>query len=71
LSDAPASPIQRHLEALHRRYAGERAGKLADYIPELARANPDHLKLVLLENLLANSAGTVMRLTQEVETLAR
>src|SRR5512134_2853438 len=37
----PVSPIQRYLDALHRRHKGERGGRVASYIPELATANPD------------------------------
>jgi len=35
------SPIQEHLDALHRQYAGLHEGEAASYIPELAKANPD------------------------------
>lgn len=35
------SPVQEHLDALHREYAGLRDGAVATYIPELAKANPD------------------------------
>jgi glutaminase len=42
VSDAePVSPIQRYLDALHRRHAADRSGQLATYIPELAQADPD------------------------------
>ena len=37
----PTSPIQRYLEALHRRHAELRSGEVASYIPELAKADPD------------------------------
>ena len=37
----PSSPIQRYLEALHRRHAELRDGAVATYIPELANADPD------------------------------
>ncbi len=36
-----ASPIDSYLKTLHARHAGYTAGKVADYIPELAKANPD------------------------------
>jgi glutaminase len=36
----PASPIQRYLEALHRRHATLAEGEVATYIPELAKADP-------------------------------
>ncbi len=35
------SPIQRFLRELHSRYASLRDGAIADYIPELTKANPD------------------------------
>ncbi len=35
------SPIQSYLEELHRRHASERSGKVADYIPELSKSDPD------------------------------
>ena len=37
----PVSPIQRYLDALHHRHRGERGGRVATYIPELADADPD------------------------------
>ena len=43
----PTSPIQRYLEDLHARHAAQREGQLATYIPELARANPDHFGICL------------------------
>ncbi len=38
---AAVSPLRAFLKELHARYAGLRDGKLADYIPELTKANPD------------------------------
>ena len=38
---AAVSPLRAFLKELHARYAGLRDGKLADYIPELAKADPD------------------------------
>ena len=35
-----ASPLREVLREVHARYAGNDAGKVADYIPELAKANP-------------------------------
>jgi len=35
------SPIERYLHDLHARHAGCTEGQVADYIPELAKANPD------------------------------
>jgi len=36
-----ASPIEQYLQDLHARHAGHTEGQVADYIPELAKANPD------------------------------
>jgi glutaminase len=36
------SPILAYLQKLHARYAQMTEGKVADYIPELAKANPSH-----------------------------
>jgi glutaminase len=36
-----ASPFRTYLNEMHTRFAGNADGKVADYIPELARANPD------------------------------
>ena len=43
VAERPAlqTPIEAYLHTLHARHGGHRAGKLADYIPELARADPD------------------------------
>lgn len=38
---AIASPLQAYLEELHHTYQPLREGAVADYIPELAKANPD------------------------------
>ncbi|MEP7241437.1 MAG: glutaminase A [Devosia sp.] len=38
---APLLPVQRYLEDLHARHKLNRSGKLADYIPELTRVEPD------------------------------
>jgi glutaminase len=38
---ATTSPIQRYLERVHAAFLPERGGAVADYIPELARADPD------------------------------
>ncbi len=45
--DAPSSPIQAYLEELHRRYAELSSGKVASYIPELAKADPAHFAIVI------------------------
>ena len=42
-----ASPIQAYLDDLHRRFAGLAAGKVASYIPELAKADPAHFGIVI------------------------
>ncbi|MEP7180550.1 MAG: glutaminase, partial [Betaproteobacteria bacterium] len=36
----PSSPVQDCLEALHARFRGLADGRIADYIPELANADP-------------------------------
>jgi glutaminase len=41
------SPIQDFLQQLHQRYASEKEGKVADYIPELFKANPDWFGICL------------------------
>ena len=38
---AALSPLRAYLKELHARYAGLRDGEVADYIPELAKADPD------------------------------
>src|SRR5690606_33116228 len=40
-------PLATYLEELHRRHAGCKDGEVASYIPELARANPDHFGIVM------------------------
>ena len=42
------SPILDHLQETHDRYAGLREGKVATYIPELAKANPDWFGICLV-----------------------
>ena len=42
-----AAVIQQVLEQLHRELLPCREGKLADYIPELAKAAPDNFAIVL------------------------
>lgn len=42
------SPLLRFLHELHQRYASETGGALADYIPELSKANPDHFGISLV-----------------------
>jgi len=42
------SPIETYLVELHRRLAGMRDGRLATYIPELAKANPDAFGICLV-----------------------
>ena len=42
------SPIQTYLTELHSRLAGMSEGKLASYIPELAKANPNHFGICLV-----------------------
>jgi glutaminase len=43
-----ASPVQTYLERLHGRLAGETAGAVATYIPELARADPAGFALAIV-----------------------
>lgn len=43
----PLPPIQAYLDALHRRLQGETSGRVATYIPELAKADPDGFGIVL------------------------
>ena len=42
------SPIEDFLKDLHRKYAGEKAGAVATYIPELAKADPDWFGICLV-----------------------
>jgi glutaminase len=42
-----SSPIQRYLERLHRRFAADHSGRVADYIPELAKADPARFAIVI------------------------
>ena len=42
-----SSPIQAYLEDLHGRLAGVDTGRVASYIPELAKANPAHFSIVI------------------------
>ncbi len=41
------SPIQNYLQELHQRHASDKGGKVADYIPELFKANPDWFGICL------------------------
>lgn len=36
-----SSPIEQYLRRLHAKHAALQEGKVADYIPELSKANPD------------------------------
>lgn len=45
--NAQTSPILEHLFDLHRRYASDDRGTIADYIPELAKADPSHFGICL------------------------
>lgn len=42
------SPIQSYLESLHEKFLPLRDGAVADYIPELARANPDWFGIAIV-----------------------
>jgi glutaminase len=43
-----SSPVQEYLEQLHREFAEVTEGKVATYIPELAKANPDWFGICLV-----------------------
>jgi glutaminase len=45
---ACTSPVQEYLEQLHSEFAGVTEGKVATYIPELAKANPDWFGICLV-----------------------
>lgn len=45
--EAQSSPILAHIADLHARYAGDFSGNLADYIPELAKADPNQFGICL------------------------
>jgi glutaminase len=47
MSSPAASPIQTYLERLHARLAEIDGGRVATYIPELAKADPAHLAIVI------------------------
>ena len=74
VSRAPiTSPIEQWLKELHGKYQGAFDGKLADYIPELTRANPalepelyQHI-LFALGRLLSDR---LRRVTAEVRALS-
>jgi glutaminase len=40
-------PLLRFLSDCHARFSGERSGSVANYIPELSKANPDHFGIAL------------------------
>jgi glutaminase len=52
----PGSPIVAYLERLMRELGTEKAGKVADYIPELGRADPESFAISL-----ATVDGTIYR----------
>src|SRR5436190_3055241 len=43
-----SSPTQQYLEQLHRKFALVQEGTVATYIPELAKANPNHFGIALV-----------------------
>ncbi len=53
------------LQALHQQYAGRRAGRVADYIPELAKADPDTfaIAMVTVDGRTAQAGDTDVLLT--------
>jgi glutaminase len=46
-ADLGSSPILALMAELHRRYASDGRGAVANYIPELAKADPDHFGICL------------------------
>jgi glutaminase len=47
-NDFLKADIQKILLDLHKKYISETAGKMADYIPELAKANPQHFGIAVV-----------------------
>src|SRR6185312_17311524 len=43
----PATPLLRFLERCHAEFAAEEGGAVADYIPELSKADPAHFGISL------------------------
>jgi len=41
-------PLQDYLAGLHQQFAGLRSGAVATYIPELAKANPEHFGICIV-----------------------
>lgn len=46
-SNSSSSPIEQYLRRLHAKYAALQEGRVADYIPELSKANPDWFGLCI------------------------
>ena len=46
----PSSPIHDYLQSLHTRFRGLSDGEVADYIPELALADPDWFGICIASN---------------------
>jgi glutaminase len=57
---AAASPFRTYLNQLHQRFASVKDGKPADYIPELARVNPDlfGISVVTTDGKIFNAGDT-------------
>ena len=62
---AVASPFRAYLNGLHERFAAIKDGKPADYIPELARANPDWfgISVVTVDGQVFNSGDSAQPFT--------
>ncbi|HEX3359015.1 MAG TPA: glutaminase A [Tepidisphaeraceae bacterium] len=62
---AAASPFRTYLNQLHQRFASVKDGKPADYIPELARANPDlfGISVVTTDGKTFNAGDTAQTFT--------
>jgi len=57
------SPIQTYIEELHNRLSNLRGGKLASYIPELSKANPEWLGIsIVTMDGMVYSAGDCQQL---------
>ena len=58
-------PVQRYLVDLHARHKSNRSGKLADYIPELTRIDPDlfGIAFATMDGYLYEAGDTAARFT--------
>ena len=62
---APALPVTEYLDGLYQRHKLNRAGKLADYIPELARVEADQFGLAFatIDGFIYEVGDTTVRFT--------